>query len=786
MKEVFYHNDACRKAMADRYLELLMLQRTGKYYPAIGFADLFEQSQGWTPLDILQPLWPANSIEDITSSFGDFITYNSTRGLQLHDKVLLAFLYEQVAYGGRRASDRCLMDNVNDDGYQWLKELCDSLCNRLGCDMFALERGVADYMLWRYMYLQNDLMAPLTDGHKKRDNMEDDLVKLVKYRLRAESTDAEPWDERKLLRLHGLNTWRVPAAPLPWPMFYLMNQRVEGIITELQYQMTVAYYDTADPRGECMQRMSQGCQVDYGQLLDEGGVKKMATNMGETPQRALLIFAKGMERTKEFFTTFAQAGEATYDFFCQTDHWGAFGQKLQRRYALTLGDVREAICEEGVDLDAIPTMRWLSQLWSSGVALVCASIKPREETAAAAAAELPAVAGKAKRKSVAAMPAPQGIAAEAVEPAGAPDADAMVQNEEGEWDAEQEEENRAQQEATLLAEACKQRETQQTAAEEASLQMRPYLIDRRLNCAFNFTLFLANAEKIVRTKTAGRSRDERDFVENCCSRYWHGEPMLQLLPFVARAVNVLLQDYLHERLEEHPITEAESDGYMPLTHLSHTRLLRLTPASVHRVDSNTRKERIYQVLKAHDGALSTDEILKILNEKYVDEQISSACLKTYMSEDKRFVCTNRRSSVYELRERNDIPFTSIRDAMVHFLEQYDRPMPLDDITQFVLQYYPHTEKRNLRINMEMSKRFSSYMGCLFGLANKDYDEALLKANHIYAMGATSKAAQAYRHEVYCKIMAAAHKAKAEKKERTRKIAESKHSNKASKAKGKTK
>ncbi len=138
---------------------------------------------------------------------------------------------------------------------------------------------------------------------------------------------------------------------------------------------------------------------------------------------------------------------------------------------------------------------------------------------------------------------------------------------------------------------------------------------------------------------------------------------------------------------------------------------------------------VYDILKQNGEPMHLDEMFvefkKILPEHKYSE---SAQLRPYLQRHEAISYRNRKS-VYTLKEWTHIRTGTIRDAIVEFLSEHDLPQTADDITKYVLQYFPETNISSVRTSMfnDTQKRFAFFGDNLFGLTVKvypiEYEEA---------------------------------------------------------------
>lgn len=131
---------------------------------------------------------------------------------------------------------------------------------------------------------------------------------------------------------------------------------------------------------------------------------------------------------------------------------------------------------------------------------------------------------------------------------------------------------------------------------------------------------------------------------------------------------------------------------------------------------------IYDILQQKGNPMHLNEIFEEFKKFLPEHKYSeSAQLRPYLYKDERISHRNR-SSTYTLKEWKHIRTGTIRDAIVEFLDENDLPRIADDITEYVLQYFPKTNISSVRTSMfnDTKKRFSFFNNNLFGLSSKQY------------------------------------------------------------------
>lgn len=131
---------------------------------------------------------------------------------------------------------------------------------------------------------------------------------------------------------------------------------------------------------------------------------------------------------------------------------------------------------------------------------------------------------------------------------------------------------------------------------------------------------------------------------------------------------------------------------------------------------------VYEILKDHGNPMHIDDIYiefkKILPEHNYSE---ASQLRSWLQRHEA-ISYRSRKSVYTLKEWKHVKSGTIRDAIVEFLLKNDTPKNADEITDYVLRFFPKTNKASIRTSMfnDTKKRFSFFGNNLFGLLSKEY------------------------------------------------------------------
>jgi glutaredoxin len=131
---------------------------------------------------------------------------------------------------------------------------------------------------------------------------------------------------------------------------------------------------------------------------------------------------------------------------------------------------------------------------------------------------------------------------------------------------------------------------------------------------------------------------------------------------------------------------------------------------------------IYKILQQNGKPMHIDEIFEEFKIILPEHKFTDASqLRSHLQRHEAISYRNRKS-VYTLKEWNHIKSGTIRDAISEFLSKNDFPKTVDEITEYVLQFFPETNISSIRTTMsnDSQKRFSFFKDNLYGLNNKVY------------------------------------------------------------------
>lgn len=139
----------------------------------------------------------------------------------------------------------------------------------------------------------------------------------------------------------------------------------------------------------------------------------------------------------------------------------------------------------------------------------------------------------------------------------------------------------------------------------------------------------------------------------------------------------------------------------------------------------TAEDVLFRTLSEKHEPMSVDELYGILQTQYSFKYKSSASIRGIVNSDAR-LCMVGVDNLVALSEWEHIKLGSVREIIVQFLEQFDKPKPVSEIAEYVLRYRNTTEN-SIRSTMYSGSQFRQFANGCFGLADKFYPN-----EHLYA------------------------------------------------------
>ena len=139
----------------------------------------------------------------------------------------------------------------------------------------------------------------------------------------------------------------------------------------------------------------------------------------------------------------------------------------------------------------------------------------------------------------------------------------------------------------------------------------------------------------------------------------------------------------------------------------------------------TAADVLFRALSEKHEPMSVDELHGILQTQYPFKHKSPASIKGIVNSDTR-LCMVGFDNLVALSEWEHVKLGSVREIIVQFLEQFDKPKPLAEIAEYVLRYRDTTEN-SIRSTMYSGSQFRQFDNGYFGLADKSYPDEYIYA-----------------------------------------------------------
>lgn len=134
-------------------------------------------------------------------------------------------------------------------------------------------------------------------------------------------------------------------------------------------------------------------------------------------------------------------------------------------------------------------------------------------------------------------------------------------------------------------------------------------------------------------------------------------------------------------------------------------------------------EVVYEILQTRGEPMHLDEIFvefkKNMPEHKYSEENNADRLRPSLQKNEE-ITYRKRNSIYLLKKWEHIRSGTIRDAITEFLFDKDLPQKIDAITEYVRQYFPETNNKNIYSSMASGKNFILFKDNLYGLVSKYY------------------------------------------------------------------
>ena len=139
----------------------------------------------------------------------------------------------------------------------------------------------------------------------------------------------------------------------------------------------------------------------------------------------------------------------------------------------------------------------------------------------------------------------------------------------------------------------------------------------------------------------------------------------------------------------------------------------------------TASDVLFRVLSEKYEPMSVDELYEILQMQYSFKYKSPASIRGIVNSDTR-LCMVGVDNLVALSEWEHIKLGSVREIIVQFLEQFEKPKPVSEIVEYVLRYRDTTEN-SIRSTMYSGSQFRQFANGYFGLTDKFYPNEYIYA-----------------------------------------------------------
>ncbi len=235
-------------------------------------------------------------------------------------------------------------------------------------------------------------------------------------------------------------------------------------------------------------------------------------------------------------------------------------------------------------------------------------------------------------------------------------------------------------------------------ANKSNVWINSFIIKREYAEIFDFEKLRVEFNNIIMSNESDYMLDIEDYIAN--SQCWIHYDYKKTFSLIKIVRDILLYEFC--------IYSDEIDGYV-------------------KIPANKEKKPIdviYDILYQTGRPMHLNEIFEKFKIILPEHKYTEASqLRPYLQRHEAISYRNRKS-VYTLKEWGHIKTGTIRDAIIEFLSDSDLPQTAEDITEYVLQYFPETNIASVRTTMfnDTQKRFSSFSNNIFGLKSKIYPQ----------------------------------------------------------------
>ncbi|MEI6090084.1 MAG: hypothetical protein WCR42_06510 [bacterium] len=243
-----------------------------------------------------------------------------------------------------------------------------------------------------------------------------------------------------------------------------------------------------------------------------------------------------------------------------------------------------------------------------------------------------------------------------------------------------------------------------------------YLLSSAINSSFYFSAFMNDI--LLRTCSTVWNTYQLDFEDH-------------IKTFIIKGANPNISDliYICKGLLKTELNfEANSDGYLVFNRTTRKNLY----------------EYCYDILNKEGTKMSLANLCNTLEEEYPEIEWNKPSLRSKLNTQPQIFISFGRSSVYGLKkweeEQSGIKGGSIRSMIYEYLKNDDEPKHITEILQYVLNYRPNTNAKNIRgsLVIDKSNRFLILHGGFIGIRGKRYNPKSTKTLNVNGSHFTEK------------------------------------------------
>ena len=137
---------------------------------------------------------------------------------------------------------------------------------------------------------------------------------------------------------------------------------------------------------------------------------------------------------------------------------------------------------------------------------------------------------------------------------------------------------------------------------------------------------------------------------------------------------------------------------------------------------------IYKIFLLNGKPMHLDDIFIEFKRLLPEHKFTNASQLRSILHRHEYISLKNMKNVYTLKEWMQIGSVTIRGTIIEFLEKYNFPQKLNDISAYILNHFPDTNISNIKSTMlsDSKHRFVRFNDNLFGLKSKKYSSKYKK------------------------------------------------------------